>query len=66
MNLCEQHETTSWCLLLRVYIPVQSGIADVSRYSEAIRTAHLRAIVAMSIMQIGYDAVDWKRTLAFP
>ena len=43
-----------------------SAIADVSRYSEASRTAHLRAIVAMSTMQIGYDAADWKRTLAIP
>ena len=43
-----------------------SATADVSRYSEAIRTAHLRAIVAMSTMQIGYDAADRKRTLAIP
>ena len=43
-----------------------SATADVFSYSEAIRTAHLRAIVAMSTMQMGYDAADWKRTLAIP
>ena len=43
-----------------------SATADISRYSEAIHTAHLRAIIAMSTMQIGYVAADWKRTLAIP